>query len=334
MEWGEQGDRYVVTGAAGHLGGTIVRSLLNAGREVRGLILPGEAGSAVGPGISYFSGDVREAKSLEGLFEGWEGAGVTVIHTAALISIARKVPQALYEVNVGGTRNILRLCREHGARRLVHVSSVHAIPELPQGQVMREVDAFSPETVFGGYARTKAEAAQAVLDAAREGLNAVIVLPSGIIGPYDRGRNHLVQLFAGYLDGSLPACVEGGYDFVDVRDVARGCLLAAERGRSGESYLLGGHYARIPELLAMAGKVSGKGDLPVMPLWLARAAVPAIGGWAALRGRRPLYTGYSLRTLTGNGLFSSEKARRELGYAPRELEETVRDMVMWLQRAE
>ena len=121
---------------------------------------------------------------------------------------------------------------------------------------------------------------------------------------------------------------------MDVRDVAGGCLLAAERGRSGESYLLGGHYARIPELLAMAGKVSGKGALPVMPLWLARAAVPAIGGWAALRGRRPLYTGYSLRTLTGNGLFSSEKARRELGYAPRELEETVRDMVMWLQRAE
>ena len=97
--------------------------------------------------------------------------------------------------------------------------------------MLTEVDHFSPESVEGAYAKTKAEASQAVLDMVREGLNAVIVHPSGILGPYDRSGNHLVQMVTDYLEGRLPACVKGGYDFVDVRDVAKGCLLAMDKGR-------------------------------------------------------------------------------------------------------
>lgn len=322
---------YIVTGAAGHLGSTILRELGGTGCELRGLLRQSPPPGDLDPAIRYFTGDVCDADSLRPLFEGAAGEELVVIHTAALISIAREMPPRLYDVNVNGVKNVLRLCREYGVRRLVHVSSVHAIPELPRGRVMREPDSFSADRVTGGYARTKAEAAQAVLDAAAEGLDAVLVFPSGILGPYDRGRNHLIQMTAEYMAGKLPACVRGGYDFVDVRDAAHGCLLAAERGKKGEGYILGGRTAELSELLAAAGRACGKKPVPALPAGLARLAVPFIGAYSKLSGTRPLYTAYSLRTVTGNSSFSHEKAERELGYTVRDLETTVGDMVRWLR---
>ncbi len=323
--------RYLVTGAAGHLGSTILRELSGSGCEVYGLLLPGESPKVADPGFRYFTGDVCDVGSLRDLFEEAGGRELTVIHTAALISIAGKMPPKLYDVNVNGVKNILRLCREYGVKRLVHVSSVHAIPELPAGQIMREPDSFSADRVSGGYAKTKAEAAQAVLDAAADGLDAVVVFPSGILGPYDRGGNHLIQMTAQYMDGKLPACVRGGYDFVDVRDAAHGCLLAAEYGKKGEGYILSGHYLPLKELLAMAGRACGRKPVPALPTALARLAVPFIGAWTRLSGKRPLYTAYSLCTLAGNSRFSHEKAERELHYTVRDPETTVRDMVEWLR---
>lgn len=138
-------------------------------------------------------------------------------------------------MNVNGTKNVIALCREFGVRRLVYVSSVHAIPDTDSMSVLKEIKEFSPEKVVGGYARTKAEATQAVLSAVQGGLDAVIVHPSGIIGPYDRSGNHLVQLVNDYLSGRIPVCVKGGYDLVDVRDVAYGCLMAAEKGRAANA---------------------------------------------------------------------------------------------------
>lgn len=331
LEFADAADvRYIVTGAAGHLGSTVMRCLQKAGCEVNGLLLPGENPKVLDPGFRYFHGNICDIDSIRCLFQETDGKELIVIHTAALISIAEKMPQRLHDVNVDGVRNVLALCREYGVRRLVHVSSVHAIPELPDGQVMREPDRFSAELVNGGYAKTKAEAAQAVLDAAADGLNAVVVFPSGILGPYDEGGNHLVQMIVEYLGGKLPACIAGGYDFVDVRDVARGCVLAAARGRSGEGYILSGNYLEISRLLALAADCSGGKEVPVIPTWLAKMAVPFIQGYSGIRHRRPLYTRYSLRTLTGNGNFSNDKAVRELGYSTREPEETVSDMVSWL----
>ena len=113
--------------------------------------------------------------------------------------------------------------------KLVYVSSVPAIPETGQPTLQTEISEFSPETVAGGHAKAKAEATQAVLDAAANGLPAVVVHPSGIIRPYGEGRNHLVQMIRDFVEGRLPACVKGGYDLVDVRDVAAGCITAAEQ---------------------------------------------------------------------------------------------------------
>lgn len=321
---------YLITGAKGHLGGTLVRMLQDTEAEVRGLVLPGEAAQDAG-NVRCFSGDVRDLESLRPFFEG-AGSGAVVIHTAGIVDIADRVTPQMYEVNVNGTKNIVALCREYGVKRLVYVSSVHAIPEQDQDSVLREVDRFSPEWVVGGYAKTKAEATQAVLEAAKEGLDAVVVHPSGILGPYDGSGNHLVQLVKDYVTGKLPACVRGGYDFVDVRDVASGCLTAAEKGRAGECYILSNRHYEVREVLRIAKKECGGRRLPVLPLWMAKAAAPLLGWVAKRRRQRPLYTRYSLYTLHSNDKFDHDKATAELNYRPRDLRQTIRDTVSWLRR--
>lgn len=321
--------QYVITGAGGHLGGALLRLLAPTGTEVRGLLLPGETPPITGKNLHYFYGDITRPETLEPLFQNSGGNEIIVLHGAGLISISQKVSPILREVNVEGTRNMIRVSLAHTVRRFVYVSSVHAIPEPPLGTPITETDQFSPEWVTGAYAKTKAEATQAVLDSVQKGLSAVVVHPSGIIGPYDSGRNHLVQLFRDYLSGRLSACVKGGYDFVDVRDAARGCLLAAEQGKPGECYILSGHSASVYDLLAQGGARLGKKPPRIVPLPLARAATPFIEAIARARKKRPLYTSYSLRTLQSNSAFSHEKATRLLGYRPRALERTIDDMTTW-----
>ena len=321
---------YILTGAAGHLGSALLRELAGRPCEVRALVLPGETLQVEAPNIRRFEGDVRDGETLRPLFENAADRFFVVLHAAGLITISAELPPALRAVNVDGTKNLLALSREAGVRRFVDVSSVHALPALQKGQTIREIASFSPEAVVGGYAKTKAEASQAVLDAARDGLDAVVVHPSGILGPYDCGKNHLVQMVREYLTGRLGAVVRGGYDFVDVRDVAHGCLLAAERGKAGECYLLSGHYLELRDLLAAAGESRGLRPPVALPFWLAEGAVPLIALWASLSGTRPLYTRYALHTVASNGCFCREKAEHELGYASRDMAETIRDTVAWL----
>ena len=324
------GITYIVTGAAGHLGGTIVRLLSQAGQAVRALALAGETQRAR-RGVTWYTGDIRRPESLRALFSRLEGGDVYVIHAAGVVDISGEMSARMRDVNVEGTKNIIAFCRAFNVRRLVYVSSVHAIPEREDMGVMREIRAFSPDAVTGGYAKTKAEATQAVLDAAAAGLDAVVVHPSGILGPYDDAGNHLVQVLRDYLRGKLPACVRGGYDMVDVRDVAWGCVAAALRGKRGECYILSNRRCDISDLLEMARRVCGGRRLPVLPLWLARAAAPLLAATARMCGRRPLYTTYSLQALSSSDRFSHDKATAELGYRPRDLRLTVQDTVRWLQ---
>lgn len=322
---------YLVTGACGHLGGTLVRLLERTGAQVRGLRLPSEQARNRAH-VTYYPGDVRDRDSLRPLFRGLAGREVVVFHTAAIVDISGEVTPQMHDVNVNGTKNILALCREYGVKRLVYVSSVHAIPEKDGCAVLREVDRFSPQQVTGGYAKTKAEATQAVLDAAAQGLDAVVVHPSGILGPFDGTGNHLVQLVKEYAGGKLPACVKGGYDFVDVRDVAAGCLAAAEKGRSGQCYILSNRHYEVQEVLAMAKTLCHGRRLPVLPMWMAQAAEPLLGWVARVKKQRPLYTKYSLYTLRSNDRFDHGKATAELGYRPRDLCQTVRDTLRWLAK--
>ncbi len=320
--------RYIITGANGHLGSTLIRMLAPTGAEITGLVLPGDSCRNEGS-VRYVQGDVRDIESLRPLFAHSREEELYVIHTAGIIDISEKETPMLCDVNIHGTENILTLSKEYAVKRLVYVSSVHAIAEKDDYAVITETDQFSPDTVHGAYARTKAAATQAVLDAGKDGLDVVVIHPSGIIGPYDHSGNHLVQMITDYLRGVLPACVRGGYDFVDVRDVAKGCLLAMEKGKSNNCYILSNRHYEIREVLNIVRSMSQGKKLMVLPMWVAKMFVPAMQWYAKRKKERPLYTKYSLYTLKSNDRFSHDKATKELGYMPRDLRETIQDTVVW-----
>ena len=321
---------YIITGAKGHLASTIIQYLRKEDCLIRGLILPTEQGEDDRQ-ITYYRGDITKPESLDAIFSDLECNEVYVIHAAGLISIGSEVTTQLRQVNVEGTKNIIDQCLRHPVKRLVYVSSVHAIPESEGEATISEVGRFSQELVNGAYAATKAEATQAVLDAVQKGLDAVVVHPSGILGPYDGGHNHLVQLIKMCISGKLPAGVTGGYDFVDVRDVAKGCLLAAERGKAGECYILSNRYFTVRELLDCVRNVAGGGRKPCLPIGLARAFVPVFSWIAKATHTRPLYTRYALDTISSDEHFTHDKATAQLGYHPRDLQVTVRDTIAWLR---
>ncbi len=321
---------YIVTGACGHLAGTIIKYLRKTEGQIRGLILPSES-AASDEKVTYYTGDVTKPETLEPLFQGLEGRETIVFHAAGLISISEKASGALERVNVGGTRNILEKCAEYHVKRLVYTSSVHALPEKEFGATIEETGSFDEAAVRGDYAKTKAEATREVLEAGKRGLDVVVVHPSGIIGPYDGGSNHVVQLVKMYITGKLPAAVRGGYDFVDVRDVAAGCIAAADKGRSGECYILSNRYCTIKELIGiMRGFTRGRRKL-CLPLPIARMFCPLFGFIARLTHTRPLFTPYSLFTLESNSRFTHDKATMELGYHPRDIRSTIGDTITWLR---
>lgn len=324
---------YIVTGAYGHLGNTIVKQLVMQGEKVRCFDLArADAPALQGLAVEIVHGDTRDLRTLDALFACLDEYEIIVIHTAAIISIAHAYNRRMHDVNVDGTKNLLDKSKQYGVKRFLYVSSVHAITELPHGEVIREINAFDPALIVGAYAKTKAEATQLVLDRGKDGLDVVVVHPSGIIGPNDYGEGHLTMLVAHYLNGRLSTVVRGGYDFVDVRDVAAGTIAAVDRGRSGETYILTNVYATIVDFLDLVGRISGKHRrVRLVPLFLAKWIAPIAERIYKLRKQTPMFTTYSLYTLESNGNFSHEKASVELGYTPRPIEETIADTIEFLK---
>lgn len=327
-------DRIIlVTGAAGHLGNVLVKRLLNKGEQVRGLVrsMPGKE-VYEGYDVELYEGDVCKYESLEAAFIVPEGIDLIVVHAAGIVSTTSEDSEKVRQVNVEGTRNIIDRCINHGVKRMIYTSSVHAIPEEGK-DLIEEVRSFDPEKVKGVYAKTKAEASQLVLDSQKKGLKYVMIHPSGIIGPEDYRCGHTTQLILDYLRGRLWATVEGGYDFVDVRDVADGIISAIDRAREGESYIFSGHYVSVKEFISLLSKLSGKADiLHRIPMVLAKLTAPISELYYKLRKQKPLYSSYSLYTLTSNSNFSNKKACEELGFRPREIEESIKDTLSWISK--
>ena len=189
--------KYLVTGAAGFLGGTICRQLIERGEDVRAFVLPGDPAMKYVPKeAEIVEGDLTDMASLEKLFTVEEGTETIVLHIASIVTVNPDYSSKVMEVNVDGTRNIIRLCLSHPeCKKLVYCSSTGAIPEAAMGKAIKEVRRFDPDEVVGCYSRSKAMASQAVLDAVHEqGLNACIVHPSGIMGPEDYAVGEIAEI--------------------------------------------------------------------------------------------------------------------------------------------
>ena len=326
---------YIVSGGTGFVGNNVVRELSQSGADVRTLVRSKEKADAALKGVNagIFFGDVRDRDAVEKLFDGLENSEVTFIHTASSVLIGgnKKQYRAMDDINYNGAKNIIEACLKHKAR-LLYVSSVHAITEPPKRRLTTEIENFDPKSVTGKYAKSKAKASALVMDAIKtQGLDAVLVHPSGITGPYDYSDTHLTQMVIDYMEKRVPAAVNGGYDFVDVRDVASGIIKAAEKGKTGDRFLLTNKYYPIKEMLAILHEITGGKKIKLtLPVWLAYFSFPFISVYFKLRGKRPLYTLYSLYTLNSNSNYSHEKATRELGFSPRDLRESLIDTVKFI----
>jgi len=322
---------HVITGATGHLGNNLVRTLLERGEQVRAVVLPNDpAPSIVGLPVERVEGDVRDLGSLIWAFRHAD----RVYHLASLITITPGRAHLLQEVNVRGTQNVVEACLQGGVQRLTYVSSIHALVEPPHGVTIDESAPFDAARIATEYGRSKAQAAQQVLAGIARGLDAVIVCPTGIVGPYDYQPSEMGRLFLNVARRRMPVYVQGAYDFVDVRDVVQGLLGAAAQGRRGEKYILSGETVSVRQIMAYLGEVTGVRVPRIgLPVSLARAFAKAAFAYAGWTKTRALFTSESVDILCSNCCISHEKATRELGYSPRPFQETVRDTIHWFREA-
>ena len=324
--------KYLVTGATGFLGRAVVMELLAHDAMVYALVLPDDPLSAELPeGVTAVAGDVCDIASMASFFQ-FADSDTCFIHCAGIVSVASQPDKQLFRVNVGGTANIIMLCHANHIEKLVCVSSVHAIPEAPPGVTVSEPAMVSHALVQGHYAKSKAGATELVKTALKYGMNTSCVYPSGIIGPGDNQEGSFTHMLRSFLAGKLPLAVRGGYDFVDVRDVAKGIVSCAKHGKAGSDYILSGHYATICEILELVRQEAGlKRAVRCLPVDLAKLIAPLYER-SSLRKGKPLYfTPYSVDVLASNGKFSHQAATDALGYVPRPLRETIRDTVLWMR---
>lgn len=317
----------LVTGATGHIGNVLIRKLLEQGRKVRALVWRGEDTSPIRDlPIEQIEGDVLDPQSLENALEGID----TVYHLAGVISIMPGKSPFVWNVNVEGTKNVLQAALRKRIRRLVYTSSIHAIRRAPHGVEMDESLDFDANNPYGEYDRSKAAASLEVKKAIEQGLDAVIACPTGVIGPFDYRGSEMGEVIRGAVFSRTMFYVEGAYDFVDVRDVADGLIAAANRGRKGESYILGGHKISVRYLLETVREVTGRAFSRIkIPFSLAELAAKFMP-WIYIRTKKkPRFTPYSLEVLKSNSNISHQKAERELGFKPRPMIETIADTVKW-----
>lgn len=327
----------MITGATGHIGNVLVHELSRRFPEenIRIFIQPHEHLDMFDRLVlELFYGDICDPEQVRDAVRGAR----LVFHLAGMIDTSLYPSPKLQEINVGGTRNVIAACEAEHVERLVYVSSVHALPDLPVSQEISEVEDFPVPGLLGGYAQSKSEATALVYAAINRGLDAVIAFPSGVIGPQDYKMSEMGRVFRYFsLIGSLRLVLSfnGAYNFVDVRDVVAGLIAIAERGRSGQGYILSGHQITLHEIIQLEREVLGQRQPLILsvPTRIVKGCAYVIAWFAHIFHIRSLVTPYSIAVLQSNSWISHEKASRELGYQPRPISESFRDNLAWMVRA-
>ena len=317
----------LVTGATGHIGNVLVKELVKQGESVRVLLLPGEDLEPLkGLDIEIYYGNVLDVPSLEKSL-----AGVSnVFHLAGIISISPGKENLIHQVNVEGTKNIMNVALRCGVKRFVYTSSIHAFKRIPHGIAIDENTPIDPASSIAAYDRSKAEATLAVLEMVKSGLPAVIVCPTGVIGPCDYKKSEMGSVLCGWMSKRVNFMIDGSYDFVDVRDVVAGLIMARDRGEVGQLYILSGHLVSVVKLWTMVKEsVSPHAVLIKIPVKIARSAAVLAEQFYKLTHSIPKFTRYSIETLQSNAVINNSKALEVLGYRVRPIQETLRDTIDW-----
>lgn len=322
---------YIVTGCTGYVGNVLTKKLLELGCKVVGLARSEEKFKRVfgdnAPSVVY--ADIRDKDALRALFEGDDEK--IVIHTVAYVSIGEGDKKELLDVTVGGTENMLELSVEYGVRKFLHISSSEALPHklALEGDMSNYIP--TPSKARKGYNRAKSMADVAVLKAVNEkNLDASLILLAGVLGPGDYSNTHMTQVLIDFVNGKLPASVNGGYNDFDIRDVADVLESIIDNAKKGESYIFANKPDKINEVLSYVAELTGKKMVPTLPMWTAYVGLPFLFLWSKLTGKRPLYTLSALASLRANTNFPLDKSIEAFGYNPRPLKQTVIDHMKFL----
>lgn len=315
----------LITGATGFIGWHVARKLVERGHRVRALVR--SSGRLRESELEPVEGDLRDARSLE---RAVAGCGM-VFHVAADYRLWAPDPREMYRSNVDGTRDLLSAARQAGVERFVYTSTVGCIG-IPEGGIGDEETPVSLAAMTGDYKRSKFMAEQAAMTFAAEGFPVVVVNPTAPVGDHDSKPTPTGKIVVDFLRGKMPAYVDTGLNVVDVKDVAEGHLLAAESGRPGERYILGGENLTLHEILKRLAVIAG---LPAPKLRIPYAMAFAVGavstGWAALSGREPRAPLDGVRMARKKMWVRYEKAGRELGFSPGPAMEALRRAVEWFR---
>ena len=321
----------LVTGGAGFIGSHVARHLLDEGHEVRVLHLPGEnLLNLDGLDVELMPGDVTDRALVRRAVSGRDW----VFHLAAIYALWLPRTEKMREVNVGGTRNVLTASAEAGVERVVHTSSIAVFAGQGLDRDATEESSFRLRTTGDVYSRTKYESHQLAKEFAKQGLDVTIVAPCGPIGPGDVGPTPTGRFLVAAVNAPIPLAIETVFNFGDVRDMAAGHVLAAKKGKTGESYLLGNQNVWMSEL---PGIVNGlfrlrRPKVKIPPRLLVGGAHAMLAYSRFVSKREPFVTPAAL-AISRMGLRAScEKAFRELGLPRRPVEDSIRDAIVWFAR--
>ena len=318
----------LVTGAAGFLGSHVARQLVAGGEEVRVLMRPSSSNRAISDlSLEYVTGDLRDAGSLDRAMKDVQ----RVFHVAADYRLWAKKPQDIYDSNVGGTKNLLAAAERAGVEQLIYTSTVATIavdrPELPNEFTDAKLD-----EMVGHYKRSKWMAEQEGLQAAKKGLPVIVAMPTTPVGPWDWKPTPTGKIILDFLNGKMPGYVETGLNFVGVEECAAGHLLAAEKGKVGERYLLGAENLTLKELLDTLAKITGL----AAPKWkiphgLALGVAYVETGFSRMIGKEPQIPVEGVKIAQHKMFVDASRAKRELGFQPGPVAAALERAVRWYQ---
>jgi dihydroflavonol-4-reductase len=323
------GRKIAITGASGHLGNTVCRLLIDQGYDVNALYHSDKRGLE-GLDLNLFQGNVLNTDDLTTLIKGCD----IVINCAAVISIHGDPTGIVYQTNTQGPKNVLEVCKQQKVKKLIHVSSVHAVLELPHETPFDESRAYKQKGAFA-YDFSKATGEQIILKAIKNNeIEGFVLRPSSIVGPHDHKPSELGKALLDFYKKKIPALPEGGYNFIDIRDISKAVVESIGKGKNGEIYLLSGNYYSLKELASIIQKVSEK-KMPkrITPFWLLKSVLPFIKLYSKISGGAPLFSIESISALKyGHPNMVNEKAQKEFGLQIRPLEETIADYFEWQKK--